>query len=217
MIAHLLFEGSSTAYGKGDESGIGGYAGRFREHFDLSEPLEGPCKWVYVHQRGQLDNPLSTFVHYLPTHVSEARSVVPGYRGKVRFLAILAVGGFMDYEVRRDSRDFVIKSWRNALDLLEVECCYDGIEPIFLGLPRGDDTMRLRDGTVPDFALRDLLEEYTRRTATSLESPYYSFEEIIGGDVGTFMAADKRHPNAAGHERIFRFLSPLINEYLEIV
>jgi len=209
MVGHLVIEGSSTVRGVGDETGRFGFAGRLATHFLSDGPRPQEPEWVYVHTFAQLDRQLPTFAPDVADDVRRARAVTPTYPRGLGFVGIFGVGGVMDYAVARQGKDAVIATWQDSLAQLKEVCEREHIAPIFFGLPR---IARMRNGNVPDAELRDKLEAYTVETARSLDAPYVTFETIVGDDLPHCFAPDGRHPNAAGHQKVFEYLLPLVTE-----
>ncbi|MEK7152718.1 MAG: SGNH/GDSL hydrolase family protein [Patescibacteria group bacterium] len=219
MIAHILFEGSSTAAGYGDESERMGYAGRaayyYRKHnLQVVHNPDIPRNFVYTHLHGQPDNYLPQFVDTLPQHIAEARwSVKSG--DDIRMVGVFAIGGFLAGYVSRYGEEETLLYWRRSLRQLE-QVCREGprdIEPIVLALPTPGPNARLANGKEPDFEFRNKLARLALES-TDNWATYVDLDDIVGNDRARYIAKDDMHPTAAGYDEVSRHLIVLIDDKL---
>lgn len=222
MLGHVFIEGSSTAFGMGDESGRLGYGGRFAHYYldyshnNYPKPLrEGNPRWVYTHLNGQVNFTAVKFPYSFEQRVILAHEQ-DMFDKTVRLVGIFALGGRPEYIKQLDSEEKG-DLWRDSLDMLEHTCSTYGVQPILLRIPEHDDAaVPLKYGLQPDYELRERVERITRERAQSMEAPYISFEEVVGDEKALCMAADHIHANARGYQMIFDHLLPLVNERLGI-
>lgn len=219
-IAQIYIEGSSTAYGLGDELGRGGFAGRLAYHYtQYSEQAkdgvrQSPFSWVFTYQHAKLNAGLGHIVEHLPSHIGEAH-VNARRLDSIRRIGIFVIGKRPEYELRTYSADQVYRSWRNNFDDLEQLCGDYAIEPIFLLTPEVDHIKPLPPDLSIDHELRHKMMRVTLGRVASMEAPLMSFEESIDY-AEDCIAPDGIHGNARAYDKIYRKLVPLIDERLSI-
>ena len=103
--------------------------------------------------------------------------------------------------------------WRQSLDTVQAECSEFGIQPILVQMPAPERHISQRG--------REIHEELARislKAAHSMEgAPFVQVADFFAGqDIEPFLADDRMHPNARGHELIFRHMLPLLYDQLEL-
>lgn len=216
-MAAILIEGSSTALGLYDEGPALGFSGRIQRHFNTYteqtiDGLDQDPRAVYVYPHAQIDLYVPDYVRNLQQHINEARHKVK--RGQV--VGLFVVGGRPDHYARRLGREKATEVWEQGYESLRTICTDNKVDPILLAAPQVPNSIRLNNGEPADIALHCQCLGYAYDAAENLGAPLVTFEDLLGSDRERYMAPDNKHANAAGYERIYAALLPMLRHMLGI-
>lgn len=215
QYAGVLIEGSSTAYGFCDESMGVGYGSRIQKNIDAynKRSKNRTPRWVYSFLNAQPNRLLPQVVRGLEQHVDSARShVMAG-----RLVGIFAVGGRLDYAAQKLGKKATMATWKQSLVDLDRICLEHDIKPVVFGVPVIPPHIPLNDGRPADIEMLEWSLTVTRNfVEQDMEVPYISFEEVMGDELADCMAADQKHANSRGYDKIYRHLLPYIHSLLEL-
>lgn len=211
----VLIEGSSTAYGYGDESLGLGYASRIAKHLDAynERSKRRIPRWVYTFLNAQPDRMLPQVVADLPQNITVARRTV----GAGNLVGIFAVGGRLDYLAADIGKKNAMTQWSRSLRDLDTICLDYAVKPIVIGAPVLPLHIPLNDGSMVDQSMLEWSVNTTREfVKEDMEAPYIPFEKVMGDDLTSCMAEDQKHANSLGYDRIVGCLLPYIHTLLEL-
>lgn len=226
MSTHLIFEGSSSTNGFGDELHHGGFAGRIdshlREHYEHlidTDTWTRADGWSYVTNHAQCNQLLPEWVGSMPGHMSQnlRRSRFKEQTGR---LGIFVLEGHPLYLQRRYDQTHsggpsLLQRWRDSLEAIQEECSDLQVHALFVQMPPP-----LRRIGETGLKIQATLVEQTMKTCASMDDNEGSFVSVAdmleGQGIQSFIYKDNMHPNARGHELIFRHLLPLVYDRLGI-
>jgi hypothetical protein len=215
---NILCEGSSTAYGFGDESGRMGYPGRLAkmclDYNARPADAKGPCQAMLVHSYGQLDRILPDFIPNLRNHILEAKNTY--YFWKSKMLGIFALDYGAEHIARKQGEEETYNTWRSALEELEWACAEYDVTPVVLSLLHPSGAKRA-DRIPVNLELRARLAALTEARVRSFEGDFIPYEQAIGGEDqrDLCLAEDGKHPNSLGYDRIASYMARIIEKEFE--
>lgn len=220
---HLFVDGSSTGYGLGDESGRRGFGGRLATHFDkhnerqrnLPPALNPDPKLVFTHLTAQVERRPRDIAHDLGHTVARAHRLFVHER--TRQVGIFVIGGLVEGYATGQSDDRFLESWGEDVRSLLALCGELQVKAVIAAPPHVDKVPLFR-GRIgePNYALRDKAADLTRSVAADAGVEYVAFEGLLGPDVSPdpYLAPDRRHPNARGHELMYRHLLSTVEQHV---
>lgn len=222
VVGHVFFEGSSTAWGYGDERRLFGYAGRIARYYDAYNTVgvhaapEPPCRMAYCYMDGQPDRNLPAYAPLFEGRVLDALSwSINPHRYAPRVVGVFLAGGFLSHLVKHQGVDGALQSWRTALHTLRMTCERRGVAAIGISPPEPMGDVRFGNGQEADLSFFRTVQRITA-DHMSAWTRYVSIDAILGAEKPQCMAPDNLHVNARGYDKVAAHLLPMINARLGI-
>lgn len=221
MIAHILHEGGSTAQGFGDEGRRGGYAGRlFYHYYEYGERLlagaapPSDIAYIYTHCNGLIGNMPIRLAGNLQNDIDKAKLF---QETRARLVATIAIGGSLDKRAEKIGRSHCLALWERSLIDIKNRCMSENIDTTYIGTPFPADEALAR-GKPIDTDLRDSQFEIAQQVLPNM----VTFESLVGASEDCSQYVDQsplyagQHPNAAGYDKITRFLVSVLDGQLGV-
>jgi hypothetical protein len=226
MSYHVIIEGSSSANTYSDESGKSGFTGRIDNHLRTHceetkrranwDPVSD---WVYLSNFAQAGKHLPIWAELVPNHMGETFSR-SRHKDQTARLGIFVLEGHpLMIEQKYDKTHLrggrsVHEVWRDSLETIKDECFARDVKALFVQMPPPERSIGRRGLEVHQKLVGQVV-----KTCISMDgdATFVSVADMLGDhDPRPFIAEDRMHPNARGHELIFRNLIPIVYEQLNI-
>jgi len=225
MNQHVIIEGASCTAGFGDEEGKHGFGGRIVHHL-TEHSREGKRRknwgsvdnWTHAQNFGRAVNYLPEWGTHMPGHLVENFSL-SSPKDQARRLGIFVLEGHplvlqRKYDTSSLGGRSLKERWRDSLEYVKDTCRDRDMLALFVQMPPPERNISQQG--------RQIHQELTGlaiRTAVSMDDDgtFVSASDMFGNHpIEPFMSDDRMHPNARGHELIYRNLLPIIYEKLEL-
>lgn len=222
MFNHVIVEGSSSARNYNDESGKHGFVGRIdeqlRQHcqeIKRQANWETVADWTYFSNHAQVGRHLPSWVESAESHIVESLRRTRR-KERAHCLGIFILEGHPLYLERHYSnkRDTLEQVWQRSLERLVENCTNYDVDALFIQMPAPERNIGKRGHEIHQSLANLTLEvAATMDNAATVVDVTTMFD---GYSVEPFLADDRMHPNARGHELIYRNIIPKIYDKLEI-
>lgn len=219
MYNHVVIEGSSSTKNYTDESGKFGFAGRIEDHLrqycqgiKRDNGWRGINTWTYVSNYAMPGRLLPEWAGLTSPHIIENLRRSPIKEQAHRLGIFVLEAHPLALQQRYGQK--IYEEWRDSLERVKDTCFDLDTKAFFVQMPPPERNIGKKG-----HAIHNELARITMRTVDSMdgEATLVSVANMFDGHpLEPFLADDRMHPDARGHEVIFRNLLPMIYKELDL-